>query len=858
MNKEVNKKGDLLGKYLPAVIVFIIALISARDLLGDDFPYFFKWYLVLLMLSACAFPVAVIAFRKFHDCGYIFSKPLGIAFSGLLMWLLSSLHIAKFTRTACYICVVVMTVISVIIVLYQAYICRKHGKQALNPFNNVIAALPFMVRAEAVFFAIFVFWCYMKGFNPSAYGTEKFMDYGFMSVMFRSDYMPATDLWFSGEPINYYYVGQYLATYVTKLAGTGVGYGYNLMLMTLASLAFSEAYSLVYNLLKTFMADKDIPFRTSVQVSDKKRHVKKAVRRGLYDDLVALIPALGGTAAGLADSVAGNMHYFIYAVIVPLIQRIRGKETASYWFPDATRYIGYNPDTTDKTIHEFPCYSFVLGDLHAHVLNIMFVMTVLAVLFSLLLDRKEDMDNLRAGHNIVKPSLFHEAVRPAIIIIGIFIGIFHMTNYWDFPIYFVVAGAVILFSNAVIYQFNFGDTFKLTLAHALIILDISILVALPFTINFNQISTKICLCTSRTPLYQLAVLWGLPISAVLVYAFGKRGQFKREGLLTGCGYSPERGRVKKKIVGTSLNSESTMPESADADSVIIKFRPKKPVLFQYIENLTVSDLFVITIGLCAIGLIFLPEIIYVKDIYSGDYKRANTMFKLTYQAYIMFGICLGYILVRMSIYSKRKFYNILGVIMSALFITTLGYFHNSCMSWFGDIKLRENYKTLDSSAFLYTDYIDSENNVTMADDAAAIEWLNENVKGTPVVLEANGDSYTYYERISVFTGLPTVLGWRTHEWLWRSTNSSVDFPQAVADRETDVQTIYTSTDEETVKKLLEKYDVAYIVVGYNELNNSAKWGDTPVNEDLLKSFGSVVFSSDTNGNSPIYIIKVEL
>ena len=63
-------------------------------------------------------------------------------------------------------------------------------------------------------------------------------------------------------------------------------------------------------------------------------------------------------------------------------------------------------------------------DLHAHVLNIMFVMTVLAVLFSLLLDRKEDMDNLRAGHNIVKLSLFHEAVRPAIIIIGIFIGIF--------------------------------------------------------------------------------------------------------------------------------------------------------------------------------------------------------------------------------------------------------------------------------------------------------------------------------------------------------------------------------------------------------------------------------------------------
>ena len=76
------------------------------------------------------------------------------------------------------------------------------------------------------------------------------------------------------------------------------------------------------------------------------------------------------------------MHYVIYAQIIPLIEKLTGKEVSSYWFPDATRYIGYNPyREEDRTIHEFPCYSFVLGDLHAHVVNIMFVLLVIAFLY---------------------------------------------------------------------------------------------------------------------------------------------------------------------------------------------------------------------------------------------------------------------------------------------------------------------------------------------------------------------------------------------------------------------------------------------------------------------------------------------
>ena len=93
-----------------------------------------------------------------------------------------------------------------------------------------------LITEELLFFALFLFFTYIRGFKPEAYGTEKFMDYGFMTSMFRSEYMPPQDFWFSGTNLNYYYVGQFLATYLTKLSFVPVSHGYNLMLMMIAPL----------------------------------------------------------------------------------------------------------------------------------------------------------------------------------------------------------------------------------------------------------------------------------------------------------------------------------------------------------------------------------------------------------------------------------------------------------------------------------------------------------------------------------------------------------------------------------------------------------------------------------------------
>lgn len=83
-----------------------------------------------------------------------------------------------------------------------------------------------------------------------------------------------------------------------------------------------------------------------------------------------------GLLRGGAVSLAGNMHYVIYGCI----RQWLGLNESAYWFPSSTRYIGYDPLVeNDRTIHEFPSYSFVLGDLHAHVVNVMFVLLVLGL-----------------------------------------------------------------------------------------------------------------------------------------------------------------------------------------------------------------------------------------------------------------------------------------------------------------------------------------------------------------------------------------------------------------------------------------------------------------------------------------------
>ncbi len=759
MKNRSEHQTSILRLVSPLVFLCIFFYLGMRYLGSEDFSYVLGWWATLLAMGFAFQPLTLYLFRGFHDGGWMFAKTLSIAISGWLMWFLSSCHILKFTRFNCFFVLTLCFVLN--IAFHYFMVSKKKQRWALAEYYTPDRVCS-MFSAEVLFFAVFLFWCYLKGINPDAFGTERYMDFGYMMTISRTDYMPAEDIWLSGHGINYYYVGQYLATYITKLAGVPVSYGYNLAMMTLAAMGFSLPYAIGVNIMRVFLKDrKNDQFSASEQETMARIGSVASEQGQPY-----WRPLFTGILSGLAVGFAGNMHYPIYKFLYPKLQRLRGEETQySYWFPDATRFIGYQPDVDDKTIHEFPIYSYVIGDLHAHVINTIFVLTVIAILFAWLMVRKNKMDAVRLGKSHEKPTLLSEVFHPAILVSAFFVGLFHMTNYWDFPIYFVVCGAVILFSNLIVYHFE-KEAWLLTAYQAAVFVVMGILVSLPFTLSFDSISTAIRLCDRHTSLYQLMVLWGLPVACVVVFFFVQ---------------------WREANVWSATNNQ----------------RMGKPWIRRFMESMRISDLFVLTIGLCAIGLVLLPEIIYVKDIYSGAYKRANTMFKLTYQSFIMFGISMPYIIMKYVSVPKTALQKGFGIATLLLFSMTLGYFNEAYTAWFNGY-----YTTLDATTFIADD--------CNADDAEMIQYINENIDEQCVILEMCGLSYTYFNRISVFTGMSTVLGWQTHEWLWRSSGD-LEYPEIVSERHDDILEIYTSTDEARVRELIKKYDIDYIYIGECEL-----------------------------------------
>lgn len=737
-------------KVIPAAL--LVAL-SAFLLRGDVWT-FWTWYLLAAVLGVVGMAVTGRLFRGFADKGWMFSKVVSITITGFLTWFLVSIKLLKFTTVTCVGITVVFGIVCIL--LYEKQ--RKAGYDCL-PIDN----LDLVYIEEILFFAVFLMWTYLAGFHPAAHGTEKFMDYGFMEAMMRSKTLPATDIWYSQGKINYYYGGQYFAVFLTKLSGTQVELTYNLMRTFVAAFAFVLPFSLVRQMTVDMQGKKVYGW--------KKR-----------------LPSITGFIAGLAVSIAGSMHYVVYAQIIPLIQKLKGQEVDSYWFPDATRYIGFNPDVPDKTIHEFPCYSFVLGDLHAHVVNIMFVLLLLGLLYAWMQKVRNTTPSVeKLG---AKKFWMQQLLMPHILAAAMLLGMFHWTNYWDFVIYYVVTGGTVLFMNIICLKGDIKRIIAVTAAQAVEIFAVATVIILPFTLQFTTMVQGVRLAQNHSLPHQLLILWGLPTILTLVFVIS---------LIV--------GKLKR------LNHKS---------------------LYRLMKAIRTPDLFAVIMGLCAIGLVAIPELVYVRDIYENGNARANTMFKLTYQAYIMFGMTMVYVIFRQLFVNRRKILKAVGVIGLALLLWTCGYFGKSVDSWFGQVLDPSQYKGLNATAFLETDY---------AEDVGAIRWLKENIEGSPVVLEANGDSYSEYERVSAMTGLPTVMGWYVHEWLWRNDVADLN---AKAD---EIETIYTSTNAAEVQMLVEKYDISYIFVGSCERE---KYAD--LNNEVLQSLGEIVYQ---DSDYETYIVKIE-
>jgi uncharacterized membrane protein len=680
-----------------------------------DIVYIFTWWIFFLVLGILSMPVSFSFFRGFYDRGWAFSKIIGILTVSYGAFLFSIAKIIPISQLTLFGFILLWAGIN-------AYVFTKNKKELTEEVKKQKRTL---ILSEVLFAFGLIFWSFVRAHQPDINGLEKFMDYGFINTLLRTEYLPPKDMWAAGLPINYYWYGHYVTAIIIKVVNVPAAIGYNLMLATILGLALASAFSIVSTLIKSFYTKVD--------------------RR---------IIVIGALLSTILLSFGGNFHTPFYVLK-------NGAE--KYWYPDATRFIGYNPETEDKTIHEFPQYSYVVADLHGHLLNVPVVLLFIGFLLRAVLDSPLSLRGTKQSF-------------PYLIPLGFLLAVMFMTSTWDFGNYNILTG--ITFGYLALREKKVSlDAIFAALVPTLKVFGLGLLFALPFILNFESIAQGIDFVHAHSPLWQLAILWGFP--ALLLFVF---------------------------LIITPITKF---------------FKLSKP------------DLFVLSLLTTCFILIIIPEIVYVKDIYIASHHRANTMFKLTYQSFVMSYLISGYVIVRLMNSIKNQFVKLLAFLGVVTVLTSLLiYPYFTIKSYYGNIFAKINdytqgpaYKGLDGETWMIA---------THPEEYDVIKWFRQNVSDQPVILEAQGDSYTEFNVISSYSGLPTVEGWYVHEWLWRGSS---DFPQKRSD---EVQQMYLSTDAEYTKTLLQKYNVKYVIVGNFERQ---KYPELDANK--WNTLGTSVFTSGT-------------
>ena len=721
----------------------------------SDFLLVFQWWGTLFLFGAAAYPITRHLFRHWYDNGYLCTKAVGMAVVTFLVYLGAILHIVPFTQSAVWGAMGVVFLFGII--LQRSTKDKSIVREKINPI--------LIIAEELFFFAALLFWSWVKAHEPSIHSLEKFMDFGFTKSILDSRLFPSPDMWYAGFPINYYYFGHTVMAVLTRLSGIDLTYTFNLMLATIFAFTATMSFSIGVQLLR------------GMNNHTKTVSVITQIGGGV---LTAFLVTLAGnmqTIYAFTRGYTGDAVKPFWQLLWPLTDFWKSLPTGlnTYWYANATRFIPY-------TIHEFPSYSFVVSDVHGHVLSLPFTLLAIALLVHMFVP---DGD-IREKRN--------RADWVTVLFYGFLSGVLLMTNALDGPIYFGL-----FITLLVIVKWSENDRWKQAGRIIGGAFGAATVASLPFLLHFTSFVSGIAVnCPpaalsntkigpllfesvekcQHSPLWMWWLLWGF-----FMY----------------CGIW---------LIGKNIRRLKGITEFVENEKLLIVF------------------------FLFSVALLIFPEFFYFKDIYPMHF-RSNTMFKLGYQAFILCSIVSGYTIVssiaRKTVRWRSLFFIFL--IPQLFLISIFPIF--SVRSYFNSLK---QYQGIYGLGWLRDQY---------SDNWAGINWINSQLQNNrlgdrPVIVEADGDSYTDADQFSTFTGLPTIIGWPVHEWLWRGSYD------VVAPRREEVREIYELTDAAQTNVILKKYHVTNVIVGQLERQKFKN-----LEESKFSSLGTPVF---TRGTTTIYKI----
>jgi YYY domain-containing protein len=779
----------------------------------------FQMWALIEVLGLLLLPLTMTVFHNLPDRGWAFSKTLGLAIFSFAVWLpLMYLPILPYSQ----LFILAVSIVFSLLCLGGCWRLRASLLKFVR-LNRL-----YILFSEFVFLGMVFLLGWLRSFGPDIRSFEMFMDEGFIAAIMRSPHMPPNDMWFAGYSINYYYYAHFTIATAAKLLGQSPSIAFNTGICIFFGLTASNLCGVTCNIVSWAKY-----LRTSVQTEAP---IEKP--DSVHPSLLYSIPF--GILSMVMGLILGNL-----------------AATQQWWqnHGNASSFDWFGPSRViDKTINEFPAFSFLLSCFHAHVLALAFTILAIGMAFNLLLE----FDG--KGLSVFGQSwgrLGCTLVATALVIGGLFV-----MNGWDYPTYMGLALVCIALQQWLAYGARFHPNLLLDILMPWgCLVALSFLLYIPFYLHFVSPSQGIGLvaASDRSQLRDVLLIYGLfafiSLSLLLVSIL-KRPLFSLSSILDADNEVVRTRWAKIELIAlvcfvlVCLILLIVMPNST---TFLVATTIALAGVILLIYNIgDRAHAFTLLIGALAFTLIAGCEIFFLRDVFAGNYPRMNTVFKFYFQAWALLAIASGagvfFILeslrpVATMKENARRWQRVAGVAWTigqvALLLAACAYPVSAPYARYAHVDpvTQQSYLTrtnsLDGLTYLKTD-------PASPGDYDAIRWLNANVQGDPVIVEAVGDDYSSYARISAFTGLPTVMGWVGHEYQWRvqwlnNGANALEFQR----REPDVESIYTATDPNIVLSIMGRYNAEYLYVGPLEY---AKYPKS--NLHRFSSFMQIVYNAE--------------
>jgi YYY domain-containing protein len=826
------------------------------------------WWLLVTLAGIAAFPLCVQLLGGLPDKGYTLSRAVGMLLVAFVYWILASYGFVNNSTGGMILAWLIVLILALLAYfnLGEPIDWRKYWREHKNA----------IITAEILFIALFALWTIYRAYQNDTFTTEKPMEIMFISAIMRSEVFPPNDAWMAGFSISYYHFGYIMAAMLSMLSGVHSGFGFSMMGALLIGLTGLTLFGVGYNLARSrAYHNGELRINPPSQTP--------AIITAILTSVFVLL--IGNFQLPLIEmpfrSQSAPVEYFEFwsvqnftdmeqvdytqqnnfLTITTPFDNPNSWSSGWWWWHTSRILTDYNVDGSlagVQPIDEVPAFSFVLMDVHPHVLSLPFVALAIGLALNLMLIGRD-------------PNRYET------ILYGLVVGGLLFLNTWDGPIYLVVmTGAEalrrLMNRDGRLYS---EDWWRIVVFGGKLVF-ITVIAYLPFLIAFrSQAGGPVPNMITPTLFRHYFIMFGpvlLLSTAFLALEIwqGIRQQRMnwRLGLMTSGSIFlvliiffvvlivlslalPETRNFVNNLIQTNGGLEVVLPIivqrriEAIALPLLLLFGLAAIVarLFPLQHGKTGDDSetiqfspatgFALLILAAAFGVTLVPEFVYLRDNFG---LRINTIFKFYYQAWILFAVVSSYA-VYAILFEKwaspvlRYTFAVMTtlILISGLAFPIFGTYSRAILEQQRLTRPPEQQEILT---------LDGRADGLSADYYAAVLCLGNLVDGDDVIVaEASQNTYnSAYGRVGAFTGLPTVINWENHERQWRGPG----YADVAGTRRQDIDRLYTDLRWDMIIPIIDQYRIDYIMYAQTERAQYGAEGEEKFIEHLepVCDFGS--------------------